>query len=150
MPPRKKHPGKSRRKTVPRARAPKPTGRPPLDISEETIEGMAWGGASMELVAEYLRVDVSTIKRRFATIFQKHAAHKKIKLTQAQFRSAIGTPARVIEGVVQPAIIPNVTAQIWLGKQWLKQSDKVETPVDEQGDEIPRQRIRVGKDWIEF
>ncbi len=141
---------KSKRRNTPRERAPKATGRPPVDISAEMIEGMAWGGSSMEDVADALLVDVATIKRRFAPIFRKHKGEKKIGLTQSQYRSARGTPARIINGVKQDAIPPNVTAQIWLGKQWLKQSDKVETPVDEQGNEIPRQRIRVGKDWIEF
>lgn len=142
---------KSKRRNTPRERAPKATGRPPVDISAETIEGMASVGASIEDVADFLEVSRATIDRRFAKLFHKHKAGKRIRLQQAQFAQAVGRRAGYDkQGVMQPAIAPNPSMQIWLGKQWLKQSDKVETPVDEQGNEIPRQRIKVGGIWVVF
>lgn len=147
----KKRAGKSTRskrtKTLPREQARAATGRPPLDIDPETVEGMAWGGSSMEDVATFLEVDVSTIKRRFAPIFRKHKAGGRIKLNQAMLRTAIGRPARVVgEGAnvrVIPAVPGNPTIQIFLSKQWLGYSDKVQMPVNEAGEEIEPQTMEI-------
>lgn len=125
---------KSKRRATPRERAPKATGRPPVDIDPETVEGMASVGATIDEVATFLEVAHNTIERRFGPLFRKHGQGKKIKLRQAMLRSAIGTPARVLaDGSVQPAIPPNPTIQVWLSKQWLGYSEKREVPVDGEG-----------------
>jgi hypothetical protein len=144
---------KSRRtKTKPRSESPKSRGRPPLDIDPETVEGMASFGASIEDVADFLEVSRDTVERHFAAIFHKHKAGKRIKLQQAQFLSAIGREPRAARPANpetgEPAVSgrigyhPSVKMQMWLGKQWLGQSEKVEVPVDADGN--VRQSIRLG------
>lgn len=56
-----------------------------------------------------------TYKQNFADIYKKFSAYGRSSLRSAQFKTAIKNE--------------NVTMQIFLGKQYLGQSDKVETEV---------------------
>lgn len=145
--PAKKSTRSKRRKTVARENAPHRTGRPPLDIDRETVEGMAAVGATKEDVAAFLEVSRDTIERHFAALFEKHKAGRRIKLQQAQLRTALGSPRRVVVDGKKTRIIPavpgNPTMQIWLGKQLLGQSEKLQVPVDGEGEEVERQYIEI-------
>lgn len=115
-------------------------GRPRVVLDETAIEGMASIGATNEEIADFLGCHVDTLRDNYSKILVKARANIRLRLRRAQIQSAIGTAG----------VPPNPTMLIWLGKQLLRQSDKVETPVDEHGEEIPRQRILVGKTWITF
>lgn len=101
-----------------KGKSPKPTeddipriGRPPLDVNTEVVEGMAIVGATNTEIAEFCGCSVDTLTRRFADILVKSRAGRKAKLRRAQYQVALkGNPAMLI----------------WLGKNELGQSDKVE------------------------
>ena len=64
----------------------------------------------------------------FAEYFSQKRQHGRHSLRRAQWKAAIGEPA-VVAGdgtVLQAEVKPNITMQIWLGKQWLGQSDKLD------------------------
>jgi hypothetical protein len=86
-------------------------GRPPLDISAKVVEGMALVGATDTEIGDFCGCSADTIARRFAEVLTKARANMRTKLRRAQFKTALSG---------------NATMQIWLGKQILGQSDKVE------------------------
>ncbi len=62
----------------------------------------------------------------FLDFFKSHSGEGKVSLRRAQFKAALGSPA--IEATettpAVPMLRPNITMQIWLGKQWLDQKDQ--------------------------
>ncbi len=64
----------------------------------------------------------------FLDFFKSHSGEGKVSLRRAQFKAALGSPA--IEATettpAVPMLRPNITMQIWLGKQWLDQKDQAE------------------------
>jgi len=102
------------------------TGRPKKDVDFEKIDGLCKYHCTAQEIVAHLKLfdyDVSynTIERRIKEEFdvtfgeyieQKHAAYAKPALRRMQWKSAE---------------TGNVSMQIWLGKQYLGQSDKNET-----------------------
>lgn len=86
--------------------------RPKLDIDEKVVETMAKIGATNCEIADHFGVNEGLIRKRFSEILTKARAGKKIRLRQLQWKSAESG---------------NVVMQIWLGKQMLGQSEKIES-----------------------
>lgn len=89
-------------------------------------------------VAIALGMPVTTVENQFGDLIEKGVQTLRQKLRQSQIRLALGRPAYIeayevkmpdgtkrIDTVVHPAIEPNPTMNIWLGKQkkLLAQSD---------------------------
>lgn len=108
---------------TPRERAPKKTGRPPLDIPAEDIEKMAGYGCTLKEMADFYGCSVETICNRFSNELQRGRASGKTRLRMLQWQAAEQGSDRIL---------------VWLGKQLLKQS---EAPVDEEGKPTEVRRI---------
>jgi DNA-binding CsgD family transcriptional regulator len=97
------------------------TGRPGrrrLAIDERIVEAMASIGGTDAEIADFLGCDPGTIRNRCADVLAKARASMRTRLRRAQFRAALGG---------NPALL------IWLGKQMLGQSDKIEHEVAAPG-----------------
>lgn len=86
-------------------------GRPKKIIDAETVEKLAALNCSSEEVADWFGVDKRTIERRFMSQLKKGRSNGKISLKRKMFEMAIGG---------------NCTMAIWLSKQMLGYTDKVE------------------------
>lgn len=86
-------------------------GRPKKEIDERVVEGFANVGATNVEIADFFNVDEGTIRNRFSDILTKARANKKLKLRRMQW---------------QLAEKGNLGMLIWLGKQYLGQTEKVE------------------------
>ena len=96
----------------------KKTGRPKLDIDSEQVEKLAQIQCTNVEIAAFFGCDESTIRDRFPEQLKKGREAGKISLRRKQFQVAQGG---------------NVSMLIWLGKQYLGQTDK---PVGD-GNETP-------------
>jgi transcription initiation factor TFIIIB Brf1 subunit/transcription initiation factor TFIIB len=76
------------------------------------VEGMASVGATNTEIADVLGVDEGTIRKRFPETLDKARAGLKVRLRRKQIELAL-------EG--------NPTMLVWLGKQILKQTERVDT-----------------------
>ena len=83
-----------------------------LELSEEQrIEKLASYGLTNKEISEALGYDENTLKRNFEIFLIKGKANLKERLKRKQ---------------IQVAMQGNVTMLIWLGKQYLGQTEKVE------------------------
>lgn len=85
--------------------------RPRLDINEEQVEELASINCSIEEIAAVVDCDRATLHRRFATVIQKGRERGRQSLKRKMWGIAMGG---------------NVTMCIWLSKQMLGYTDKVE------------------------
>ena len=85
-------------------------GRPRIMIDQGQVEELASIGCSWDEIAGVLRCSRSTLQRNFAQAIEKGRARLKKSLRHKQVEVALGG---------------NVAMLIWLGKQYLGQSDKV-------------------------
>ena len=104
-------------------------GRKPKIIDWATIDRLLMIACTGEEISSYIGVDYDTLQRRCVKEYKcefaeyiKNGINKsfKISLRRAQWRSALGqydNDGNCIEK-------PNISMQIWLGKQILNQSDK--------------------------
>ena len=90
---------------------PKKTGRPPLNIDPKQVESMAALGCTQAEIAAVLGGSRQTIGGRFRHEYEKGREKLKTSLRMKQR---------------EVALAGNVTMLIWLGKQYLGQSDKTE------------------------
>ena len=90
-----------------------PGGRPRFQIDFEQVERLAKIQCTQEEIAHCLGCSISVLERsaEFRRVYKRGLEGGKMSLRRMQWKSAN-------EG--------NVTAQIWLGKQYLKQRDKHE------------------------
>jgi AraC-like DNA-binding protein len=104
------------------AKPRKRMGRPPAareSITREQFETLCKLIPTIEEVAGCFHVSPDTLERwvkkeygeTFAVVLKRFAGPAKVSLRRAQMKSALNG---------------NTTMQIWLGKQWLGQSDKVD------------------------
>lgn len=91
--------------------------RPRAEISDIQVEKLAALGLTNTEIADFYGVDKATVGRRFATILDKGRAQLRQKLRRKQLSVAMGG---------------NVAMLIWLGKQYLEQSDR--SDVTEHGE----------------
>ena len=109
-------------------------GRPRKELNQETFEGLCEIQATLEEIAGVLRVSEDTVERwckrtyelGFADAHKKFSATGKTSLRRYQFDLAK-------KG--------NATMLIWLGKQYLGQTDK---PTDELDEDINPEEISRG------
>jgi len=103
------------------------TGRPRIEFDDKDwkyIEGMCLIQCTQAEIANVMKVSVDTLNARikettglsFPEYYKRYADQGKMSLRRMQWRTAE-------KG--------NATMQIWLGKQYLGQSDKSETLVNE-------------------
>ena len=94
----------------------KKPGPKPIEINWEQVEKLAGLFCTQEEIASVIGCSVDTLARRkeFADIMKKGQAEGRASLRRWQF-------VKARDG--------NVTMLIWLGKQYLGQSDKVEQTV---------------------
>ncbi len=100
-------------------------------ISWEEFEKLCSIQATEIEIAEWFGCTVETIKHKvkehykltFFQVHKKKASKGKISLRRLQYQSAAG---EMTEDGKDYLRAPNITMQIWLGKQWLSQSDKSE------------------------
>jgi len=104
-----------------------PAGRPKKVIDEKQVEALAGINCSYEEMAAVLDCDERTLSRNFAQAIKKGRALHKMSLKRKQHEQAMAG---------------NVTMLIWLGKQHLGQTDKVESQTD------GTQRIIIERDGI--
>lgn len=86
-------------------------GRPLAPIDEEELTKLALAGAKNAELAAYFGVDEATIGTRFSKILTKIRSVRRMNLRGAQTEKAMSGDA---------------TMMIWLGKNELEQTDKVE------------------------
>ena len=89
----------------------KKLGRPKLDISADKVEMLASFGCSTVEIAKLHNCDENTIRGRFKEELERGREHMKIKLRQLQWKQAENG---------------NTSLLIFLGKQYLGQSDRNE------------------------
>lgn len=88
------------------------TGRPPSVIDVAQLKKMARIHCTYKEMADVLECSTLTLRRRYGGLIKKMRSHGKRSLRRSQFKSAIEKN--------------NPIMQIWLGKNVLKQADKVE------------------------
>jgi hypothetical protein len=94
-------------------------GRPKADIDLETLNKLIAIQCTGEEIASYFNINYDTLNRivqdqydlSFSDYFKQNRGKGKVSLRRAQYQTAI-------DG--------NITMQIWLGKNWLNQTDKQE------------------------
>ena len=98
-------------------------GRPTAKIDKNQFEALCAVQCTLEEISAFFGVSFDTIERwckreykeNFADVFKKASTAGKMSLRRLQWKSAR-------DG--------NITMQIFLGKQWLGQTDKVEQKTD--------------------
>jgi hypothetical protein len=89
--------------------------RPKKEVSGKLVQELAALGCKVTEIASALDVSPDTLQRRFAAELAKGKDNLRISLRRLQ---------------IQAAQKGNVVMLIWLGKQYLDQSEKVEQQVD--------------------
>lgn len=87
-------------------------GRPKIILDEEKIAGFIGKGYTVQYVAEYFGVSEQTLYANYSDALRKGYVFRNGCLQAKQFHTAM--------------VKNNVTMQIWLGKQWLKQKDRTD------------------------
>ena len=90
--------------------------RPKAIVDETEVEKLAAMFCSLEEIASFFNVNISTIQRRFAQAIDRGRNKGKISLKRKQYLVAM-------DG--------NVQMLIWLGKQHLDQKDKKEISAED-------------------
>lgn len=90
--------------------------RPKAVVDETEVEKLAAMFCSLEEIASFFNVNISTIQRRFAQAIDRGRNKGKISLKRKQYLVAM-------DG--------NVQMLIWLGKQHLDQKDKKEISAED-------------------
>lgn len=85
--------------------------RPKLELNEENIEKLAMIQCSKIEIAAFMGCSVDTLDNRFSEVIAKGREAGKTSLRRKQYETAMNG---------------NVTMLIWLGKQWLGHTDKIE------------------------
>lgn len=86
-------------------------GRPKKEISEEQVKTLAGINCSYAEMAAVLDCDPKTLTNRFSQAIQNGRGHGRMSLKRKMWETAMGG---------------NVTMMIWLSKQMLGYTDKVE------------------------
>lgn len=89
-------------------------GRPKLNIDYETVSKLARMMCTMQEIASFLDVSINFLEKdvEFIRVYKKNIDTGKISLRRSQMKLADAG---------------NSTMNIWLGKQYLGQTDKVES-----------------------
>lgn len=82
-----------------------------IDIDPESIEALASYGCTIAEMAHFHKCDESTIRKRFKAEIEAGKSDGKIRLRKKQ---------------IEVALAGNVPMLIWMGKQILNQSERVD------------------------
>lgn len=93
-------------------------GRPKADIDINVVKALAGVGCTVEEIADHFDVDKKTLERRFMDIINKGRMSRNRSLRRKQAAMAFAGDR---------------TMAIWLGKQWLGQSDKTQLTGKDDG-----------------
>ena len=96
------------------------------NINTEKLEQLASFGCTNIELASFFGCTESLLRKSYSEFLTKGREKGKIRLRQAQWKSALGSEKHP----------PNVTMLIWLGKQVLGQTDKSEVELIKPIDEI--------------
>lgn len=102
---------KSRAKNMPRSKAPKATGRPPVAVDLEQLDTLARIGCTYSEIAAVLKVHPDTLANRFSDRIKEAREAGRCSLRRAQWKAALAGDRTML---------------VWLGKNELGQSDKRE------------------------
>ncbi len=93
-----------------------PAGRPPFIIDYELVKKLAHIQCTMEEIANFLGCSIKTLEKNkeFIGVYKKEIEGGRMSLRRKQWKA-------VDEG--------NITMLVWLGKQYLKQRDQVDSNV---------------------
>lgn len=110
-------------------------GRPKKPVDYAVVEAMASVMCTQEEIAEHLVISVRTLQRNaeFRRVYKKGQEYAKASLRRMQWKTAQAG---------------NVTMQIWLGKNYLDQSDKSEREMKEDQENVSVVS-KVVKDFLE-
>lgn len=100
-----------------------------LKVTEELIAQLASVGCTDEEIALMCSIGETTLQRDFGALLKKARSNLRSNLRTAQVRKALGHYYEKADkdGVIQVYTAPpDNTMLIWLGKQYLAQSDKSE------------------------
>jgi hypothetical protein len=99
-------------------------GRPPIDINWEEMDKLLAIQATKDEIAGWFKCSPDTIENKIRDKFQ---------LTFSEYRDQKGAPGKISlrRKQYQTAMSGNVAMQIFLGKNWLGQSDKVQHSNDD-------------------
>lgn len=117
---------------MPRKPSGRPNGRPIKTINWETFEELCWIQCTLSEIASVLKLNIDTVEYKvkqhygstFSEVYKKYSEGGKTSLRRYQFKQAE----------------KNASMAIWLGKIWLKQSDKDE--VKELAHDVIKQAVR--------
>lgn len=99
------------KKPVTKSPATKPKiGRPPLEIDEKVVAGLARIDCTMKEIAAVVGCTVQTLENRFLDVIQKNREEGHASIRRQQYKLAMGG---------------NPTMLIWLGKVQLGQRETV-------------------------
>ena len=90
---------------------PRKVGRPKIKIDAALVEKLAGIGCPNKEIASIVGCSVDTLDRHFADVITKGRENGKTRIRQKQ---------------IQMALNGNVAMLIWVGKNWLGQTDKQE------------------------
>lgn len=93
--------------------------RPPIPVDEDQVLKLATLHCTNKEIAAFFEISVDTLTRRFADILNKGRETGRMALRRMQWKYAD-------KG--------NVVMLIWLGKQYLEQSDKLESKTEVKND----------------
>lgn len=107
--------------------------RPPLDISADAVYKAAMYGMKNKWIADMFACSVSTIEKRFSVELAKGRADRKHKLLEWQWQAAQSG---------------NVAMLIWLGKNYLEQTERTHVALTTEVIEEPKYHV-IGRRIIE-
>ena len=135
-----------------------PAGRPKKPVDLELVAKLSRIQCTVEEIASCLNVSASKLHHdeQFLQVYEKGRDEGRKALRRLQFEAAMGEEPRpllddngkvMLDQKDRPVFTggrpPNIVMQIWLGKQWLKQTDRMETDVTTKGERINQQTIRL-------
>jgi hypothetical protein len=108
------------------------------EINWTIIDSLLSINCTGEEIAAVIGVNYDTIQNHckkekglmFSEYIKKGNDNFKVSLKRLQFRSAQGVFSKTTTGETKMIEKPSVTMQIWLGKQYLGQSDKTSVDVN--------------------
>ena len=100
------------------ARQPRKPGRKPTPITLAQVESCGKLGMTQSEVGDFFGLNQSTISRRFASDEAFAQAYRKGRATLCR---------KLRAAQIRAALQGNVVAQIWMGKNLLRQTDRTET-----------------------
>jgi len=122
-------------KKMPKNNGKHPGGRPPIEIDFNLLDNLCYVQCTEAEIAGILGVSIEVIVARikeetgksFSEYYAEKSSGGKASLRRRQFKSAMGSDPVIVDGeLVSQGVPPNPTMMIWLGKQYLGQSDKAE------------------------